>query len=308
MVKNATSCGRVLGLHFDKNNALFALDASQGLFKVDITKGTKQLVSFGPHVPSSLKGLFNDFVFDPELEDVVYITVTSSRWSMDKIIWAILEGDSSGFILSLNLKTGKLVKILDNLVFVNGITVSLDKKNLLISETGLERVLKVPLIQARDAAEKGAKIANPSVLIENLPGKPDNIRIINNELVIAIPLGKENFTLLDKLIAFPLFRKSLARAAHLASRFIRYINTKFFNSPCLQKTEVDLTNGHFFLKFLPSSANLVFADSLTGKVKKSYKFEQDGFSEAHIDPVTGDLYLASFKNHFIGHVKSKDLK
>ena len=36
--------------------------------------------------------------------------------------------------------------------------------------------------QARDAAKNGVKITNPSVLIDNLLGFPNNIELISNEL------------------------------------------------------------------------------------------------------------------------------
>ena len=78
VIKNATFCGRVLGLRLGKDNNIYALDASQRLFKLDLIKGSKELV-VDANLPFSFEGLFDNFLFDPEYNDTAYVTVGTQR-------------------------------------------------------------------------------------------------------------------------------------------------------------------------------------------------------------------------------------
>jgi len=78
VIKNATFCGRVLGLRLGKDNNIYALDASQRLFKLDLIKGSKELV-VDANLPFSFEGLFDIFLFDQEYNDTAYVTVGTQR-------------------------------------------------------------------------------------------------------------------------------------------------------------------------------------------------------------------------------------
>ena len=119
----------------------------------------------------------------------------------------MLEGDTSGCVLSVNLETRRVVKILDGLAFPNGLALSADGQRLLVSITKEYKIFIISFRQARDAAKNGVKITNPSVLIDNLLGFPNNIELISNELVVAIPIVKDNFDLSLTVAKYSLVNK-----------------------------------------------------------------------------------------------------
>jgi len=86
--------------------------------------------------------IFNDLVFDPTQDGLVYIGVSSSRWNLDQIAWSIMEHDTSGYIIAYNLKTGKWSKLTEGHSLLNGVEITADKKNLLFAGSLNECVMR----------------------------------------------------------------------------------------------------------------------------------------------------------------------
>ncbi len=114
----------------------------------------------------------------------------------------IMEHGGHGRIIALHPDTGDARVILDGLNFANGVAVSDDQRFLLIAETGSYRILRYWL----DGPEAGRS----EVVLDNLPGFPDNI---NNGLNgrFWIGLVSPRSKALDTLSARPFLRKVVQR-------------------------------------------------------------------------------------------------
>ena len=114
----------------------------------------------------------------------------------------IMEHGGHGLIVEFKPETGKSRVILDGLNFANGVAISEDQQYLLIAETGSYRILKHWL--------QGPQAGDTEVLIDNLPGFPDNI---NNGRSgkFWVGLVAPRIELLDKLSDKPFLRKVVQR-------------------------------------------------------------------------------------------------
>lgn len=127
-------CGRVLGIRQHPSNGdLYVLESSTGLYRVNVSAKTKKLIKLTSSQEADQPVIYNDLVFDPSAEDLVYISVSTSKWYLDQIAWSIVEHDTSGYVLAVDLKSGKASKITDGHALLNGVEVSADKENLLFA-------------------------------------------------------------------------------------------------------------------------------------------------------------------------------
>jgi sugar lactone lactonase YvrE len=92
--------------------------------------------------------------------------------------------------------------------FGNGIALSQDEKSLFVNETGKYRIWKLSL----DSQDLDISLPSPNavLLLENLPGYPDNLmRGLNGKIWVG--LAKPRSSLVDKLADKPFFRKVTLR-------------------------------------------------------------------------------------------------
>ena len=288
-----------MGIRYHDNN-LYVLEAYQGLFVVNPKTGQKQLINF--NFPPDTKVFFNDFVFDPTL-NVVYISVSSMKWQIDRVPWSVLENENSGMVLAGDLTTKKISKIATGFHFTNGIDIVND--NLLISETMNFRILKIPLTKVHRAikAEEKVLLSNVEIFAE-LPGEPDNIRVHGNDVWVAIFSPRiEGKQLRDYLGGWPVVRKSLARLLYGASTILNFINTNLWQCDSIESLANKLYTGHIVYDFVPKSGAVLRLNGQTGAMKQLLGATTFGsISEAYVDS-DGDLYLGSFRNRFLVRVK-----
>lgn len=128
-------CGRVLGIRQHPTNGdLYVLESSSGLYRVNVSAKTKEQIKFtSSQTAAGEPVIYNDLVFDPSTEDLVYISVSTSKWYLDQIAWSIVEHDTSGYVLAVDLKSGKASKITDGHALLNGVEISADKEHLLFA-------------------------------------------------------------------------------------------------------------------------------------------------------------------------------
>jgi sugar lactone lactonase YvrE len=114
----------------------------------------------------------------------------------------IMEHGGHGQIIAFDPATGSVEVIIDGLQFANGVAISDDQSFLLVAETGSYRILKHWLT--------GTNAGQTEVLIENLPGFPDNI---NNGLNDRFWVGlvAPRVEILDTLSDKPFLRKVVQR-------------------------------------------------------------------------------------------------
>ena len=114
---------------------------------------------------------FDDLAVAQEAENtVIYITDVSRKFALDMWCYTYLEPDASGRILRYDVNSGTTTVLLDNLCFPNGIEVTDNNQSVLICELAKRRILQHHL--------KGPKAGLTTVLIDNLPGEPENVRYI----------------------------------------------------------------------------------------------------------------------------------
>ncbi|CAG2176255.1 unnamed protein product, partial [Oppiella nova] len=291
-------CGRPLGLRFGSDRYLYVLEAFDGLFRVNASTGVKELIDLNN---PEIKGLFNDIVFDPKL-NVVYISVSSTRWALDRVPYSVLDYEDTGYVFAHNLDTKTSVILRRGFRFANGIEVSKDNKYLLVSETTTFSIHKISLEAIYKAMKANQQIADNEleVFAKELPGEPDNIRVDANGDVWfgAFLVRTEGKTLRDHLSDWPFVRKTVARVLYLTSLAFDFINRNITPNHALESFAFDLYSGHIMYKFMPKKGAVIKLDANTGKIKQILgSNEFNGVSEAIVDS-EGDLYFGSFRNQF----------
>lgn len=269
-------CGRPLGVRFDPSGHLLVVDAYSGLWKVNVTTGSKKNLGPGQQdgsgQPSDLR-LFNDVIVDPVNQDLVYISVSSAKWGLEQVPWSILDHESSGSLIALNTNTGNSVKILHGLLFANGVEISSDGHHLLVSECTGWKISKVSLsgirrlVSETDSSRNGGyvdqagssrnggyvdgtKRQNYDLLVKketfasNLPGEPDNIRLHNGNIYVGIAITRaKGYTALDHMARIPVLRSAIARISYLSFLGVHYLRNNWWNHPGLEEVAFSFFSG-----------------------------------------------------------------
>lgn len=314
---NATLCGRILGLKFAQDGNLYFVEATKGLHVVTFEPSVKvKHVALGPDGkgPNKITGVFNDVAIDPNNPDLVYVSVSTTKWHMDRIVWSLVDMNKDGLVLAVNVKTGKHHIIMDDLVFTNGMEISPNKRSLLVAEWGGRKIYKIDLADIDVAIKSGKPIKNRPTLIDNLPGGPDNIRVFGNDLYIGMPLVSPSSTIHDRLSSMSAIRKSLGRLANLASRGLVQLDrlmkmAGYDKCGCMLDMARYLDTGAILHKIMPADAGVLIIDGNTGKIRRILGSSgYPSISEALLDVSNGDLYLGSYRNAYIGKISGSDLK
>ncbi|RWS13058.1 adipocyte plasma membrane-associated protein-like protein [Dinothrombium tinctorium] len=312
---NLQNCGRPLGLRLDlATGDLLVLDSFSGLYKVNVKSGEKQLIALGENDnrPKNMRGLLNDIVVDPQDSNLIYVTASSAKWTLEKVMWSLIEHENTGFVLAVDLKSKKVAKIADKLYFANGIDHSADKKYLLVSETGTRRISKFNLDEIRKRLKSGETdfSVKSEVFADNLAGEVDNIRLHNGDLYIALALTRHSGpALTDKLAEYPMIRKAFGRILYLSSKIVKFVHDTLYKHPALQEVEFMMSSGNMLYSVIPYSGSIAILDGNSGKIKKTFGSIKFSFvSEAVLDEKTGDIYFGSFRNRFLGKLAATDMK
>jgi len=200
----ADAGGRPLGIEVNTDGSLLVANAYLGLQKIDMQgKVTTILGSVDGNVP----------VYPNNLavgrDGKIYFTEASSKFGADKYrgsynasLLDIMEHGGHGGVFAFNPETGMGEQLLDDLNYANGIAISEDDSYLVIAETSNYRVLKHWLT--------GPRQGETDVLLDNLPGFPDNLKTgKSGRFWLGFAAPRNN--LLDKLSAKPWLRKVIQR-------------------------------------------------------------------------------------------------
>ena len=211
----ADTHGRVLGFDFDSAGNLIAADAMRGLLAVapdrTITVLTQQ-VQGQPIV-------YADAVVVAK-SGQIYFTDASTRFppqrwggTFEASILDILEQSATGRVLAYDPSTKQTRVVARGLSFANGIALSQDQQSLFACETGKYRVWKLSVL-AQDLAVTDAPQNRESpqaqVLLDNLPGYPDNL-MRGQSGRIWLGFAKPRNAVIDKLSGQPFLRKLILR-------------------------------------------------------------------------------------------------
>lgn len=161
-------CGRPHGLRLDRDGQLIVADSYQGLFKVDPWTGEKTLLHSSKE---GADGVAFGFLNGLEISKngSVFFTDSSSKWGRRHVRYEVLETNRLGRLLSFDPVTGRVRTLLDSLHMPNGFAFSPDEDFLLLAETSIGHIIKFWL--------KGPKAGTKEVVLNNMIGYPDNIRL-----------------------------------------------------------------------------------------------------------------------------------
>jgi len=171
----AETGGRVLGFDFDRAGNIIAADAIKGLLAISpdgrITLLADQVdgdpIRYADAVVVASTGK-------------VYFTDASGRFSpaqwggtFDAGVLDILEQAATGRVLEYDPASRTTRVVAKGLSFANGLALSLDERTLFVAETGRSRVWKIDA--AASDLDVGQSSPRATVLLDNLPGYPDNL-------------------------------------------------------------------------------------------------------------------------------------
>ncbi|UXI70143.1 SMP-30/gluconolactonase/LRE family protein [Tahibacter amnicola] len=205
----ATTGGRVLGFDFDAAGNLIAADAIKGLLAITPAGAVTVLANTVEGDPIR----FADAVV-VAANGKVYLTDATTRFSPADLglkqasLHDIVEQSGSGRVIEYDPATKAARIVVHGLNFANGIALTRDQAHLLVVEMARYRVWKIGV----DADQLDIRQATPqaSVLLDNLPGFPDNL-LRGRDGRVWLGLASPRLALLDDMSDAPALRKLLLR-------------------------------------------------------------------------------------------------
>ena len=171
----ANTGGRVLGLDFDAAGHVIAADAVKGLLAIS---PDRKITVLTDNVGGDPIRYANTVVVASNGK--VYFSDASGRFApaewggtYEAAVLDILEQSSTGRILEYDPATKTTRIVAKGLSFANGVALSRDEQTLFVAETGKYRVWKIAV--AADKLDVALGSPQATVLLDNLPGYPDNL-------------------------------------------------------------------------------------------------------------------------------------
>jgi sugar lactone lactonase YvrE len=190
--------GRPLGLKVLEDGSLIVADAAKGLLRLTPESKLEPLVQ-------EYAGKRLVFTNDVEVlpDGRVLFTDSSTHFGLPEFELDALEHRPSGRLFVYDPQSKRTSLLRDALIFPNGVAASGDGSFALVNEMWAYRVTKVFLT--------GDRRGQTEVLIENLPGFPDNISYDKKRDLFWVALASPRDAGLDLLAPFPALRRMVAR-------------------------------------------------------------------------------------------------
>ena len=204
MTKWVNTEGSPLGLAFDAEDNLLIADAYKGLLSVSPAGEISVLTD-------SYNGVAMEYVDDVDVdaEGKIYFSDASTKFGAQSnggtyaaSLLDTMEHGGHGRLMVYDPADQSTKMLMDGLNFANGVAVAEDSSFVLVSETGSYRLHKYRL--------KGDRAGTSEVLIDNLPGFPDNI-VRGRDGRFWVGLVSPRSQQLDDMSASPLLRKIVQR-------------------------------------------------------------------------------------------------
>ena len=200
----ANTGGVPLGIEFGEGGTLYIADAYKGLFSMTLD-GTLTLLT--DSVDGTKIAYADDLDIGPD--GVIYFSDASTKFGAEKIgstldasLLEIMEHSKTGRVLSYDPRDGVSRVVADGFSFPNGVAMAADGQSLLVNETGTYSVHRIFIAGLR----KGER----EVVLDNLPGFPDNINDLPDGTFI-LGLISKRAKFLDDNSAKPFMRKLAMR-------------------------------------------------------------------------------------------------
>jgi sugar lactone lactonase YvrE len=193
----ARTGGRPLGLKFDAAGNLVVADGVKGLLSVDPAGRVESLATEAENLPF---GFTDDLAIGRD--GTIYFSDASSRFGPDRYLYDLLEGRPHGRLLAYDPARRQTRVLLDDLYFANGVALARDESFVLVNETYRYRIRRLWLT--------GEKAQQAELLIDNLPGFPDNLTA-DGEGHLWLALFTVRNDLMDWLSPHPFLKEQLAK-------------------------------------------------------------------------------------------------
>ena len=206
----ANTGGRVLGFDFDVAGNLVAADAIKGLLSISPAGQTTVLADAFEGEPIR----FADAVV-VGADGRIFFSDASRRFApaqwggtFEASVLDILEQSATGRVFEYDPSRRSLRLVAQRLSFANGLALSANQQALLVVETGRYRVWRI------DTAARALDVRHPSpqarVLLDNLPGYPDNLmRGLDGRIWLG--LTKPRSAAVDSMAPHPFLRRITLR-------------------------------------------------------------------------------------------------
>lgn len=202
--------GRILGFDFDAFGNIIAADALKGILKITPDRNIEVLVDEVEGEPIRYP---NSVVIAKN--GTIYFTDSSGRFApadwggtFEATMLDIVEQSATGRVIAYDPLSSKARLIAQGFSFANGIALSHDEQTLFIVETGRYRVWRIATLASEITI--GDESLYASVLLDNLPGYPDNL-MRGLEGKIWLGLAKPRDAAIDFMSNKPLLRKMVLR-------------------------------------------------------------------------------------------------
>ena len=202
--------GRVLGFDFDAAGNLIAADAIKGLLAIDPEGKITVLADQVDGAPIR----YADAVVVAS-DGTIYFSDASTRFApaawggtFEASILDIIEQSCTGRLLAYDPASRQTRIVATGLSFANGVALSQDERFLFVNETGRYRVWKISVAANDLDVRQDSPLA--AVLLDNLPGYPDNL-MCGLDGKIWLGFAKPRNATVDKLADQPFLRKLTLR-------------------------------------------------------------------------------------------------
>ncbi|XP_056176460.1 protein STRICTOSIDINE SYNTHASE-LIKE 5-like [Syzygium oleosum] len=188
--------GRPLGLALGRDGEVIVCDANKGLLNVS-KHGTVELLT---NEAEGLKFKLTDAAAVAR-DGTIYFTDASYKYTLEEVIWDLLEGRPHGRFLSYDPATKETKVLARDLYFPNGVALSPDQSFVIFCETVMRWCKRYYI--------NGERTGHIDTFIDRLPGYPDNIRYDGEgHYWIALYTGNSMFN--ELLLKYPFIRKGAA--------------------------------------------------------------------------------------------------
>jgi sugar lactone lactonase YvrE len=158
----ADTGGRPLGIELAQDGRLIVCDARRGLLRVDPATGTVETLV--DSVDGERMLLCDNAAVGSD--GSIYFSDSSQRFGLDHWRADLIEHSGTGRLLCRR-PSGEVEVLAAGMQFANGVALAADESFVAVAETGAYRISRVWLT--------GPKAGAAEVLIDNLPGFPDNL-------------------------------------------------------------------------------------------------------------------------------------
>lgn len=195
--------GRPLGIERTDDGAVIIANATLGLQRVSANKTigvlTKSVANSPLLFANNLAIAGNGTIF---FSDSTRHFGAKKYGNMKASLLDLMEHDPTGRVLVYDPATETTEVLIDKLSFANGVALDPEERYLLVAETGEYRIWRYWLT--------GAKRGRKEIIVDNLPGFPDNINTgLDGRFWVGLVSPRS--AQLDSMAASPMMRKIVQR-------------------------------------------------------------------------------------------------